>query len=395
MKGLIIKDNALIEASHKLKEVEQRLILLAILEARKECNTIEQLKGKELLIHADSYADVFGTSKDMAYKALKQAVLGLFEAKWGYKYINQNRNLAVRYERFTQSAEYVENEALIKFKFSDAIIPLLLELEKRFTIYEIDQVAKLSSSYAMRLYEFFMQHLDKKTGKGWFEISLEDLRFRFGVLQNEYKLMSDFKRRILDFSINEINKKTDIQSAYIQKKKGRSIIGFRFEFYKKKGVKKDKKEIENNGVDLFSEFTEGERKAIQERISDYIKALESKGEEVTDFHKENITKKAIEEGWGLDDYKEKQAKIKEKEEQERKERERIEQEQKELEQENKKHQEMILAFEALSEEEQNKILDSVYDNLHALFKQMFNKNRKEAYKNKIFAYEFFKYFDNL
>ena len=31
MGNLVVKDNALIEASHKLSEVEQRLILLAIL----------------------------------------------------------------------------------------------------------------------------------------------------------------------------------------------------------------------------------------------------------------------------------------------------------------------------------------------------------------------------
>ncbi|MDK4657351.1 RepB family plasmid replication initiator protein, partial [Kingella kingae] len=102
----------------------------------------------------------------------------------------------VAYERFTQSAKYIQNEGIVKFKFADAIVPFLVELEKHFTVYEIEQIAQLSSSYAMRLYEFFMQYLDKQTGKGWLDISLEDLRFRFGLLPTEYERMSDFKKRV-------------------------------------------------------------------------------------------------------------------------------------------------------------------------------------------------------
>ena len=66
MGNLIVKDNALITASHKLGEVEQRLILLAILKARSVGDTVEQLKDKELIIHADDYATTFGINRQMS-----------------------------------------------------------------------------------------------------------------------------------------------------------------------------------------------------------------------------------------------------------------------------------------------------------------------------------------
>lgn len=248
MGNLIVKDNALIEASHKLSEVEQRLILLAILKGRDYCDSIEQLRGKELIIHANDYAQTFGINRQMAYKALKQAVMGLYRAEWGYKYINEKGNKVVRYERFTQSAQYVEGEGVVSFKFADAIIPMLVELEKRFTVYEIEQVSKLSSGYSMRLYEFFMQHLDKKTGIGWLDISLDDLRFRFGLLPTEYERMFDFKRYVLDFALKQINEKTDLSATYTQKKQGRVIVGFHFEF-KQKANAKSKKTKENTERD--------------------------------------------------------------------------------------------------------------------------------------------------
>lgn len=67
MGNLVVKDNALIEASHKLSEVEQRLILLAILKAREFCNSIEELKDKELVIHASDYIQAFGVDRDAGY----------------------------------------------------------------------------------------------------------------------------------------------------------------------------------------------------------------------------------------------------------------------------------------------------------------------------------------
>lgn len=268
MGNLIVKDNALVEASHKLSEVEQRLILLAILKAREVGNTVEQLKGKELIIHADDYVKTFDINRQMAYKALKKAVMNLYRAEWGYRFINDKGNKVVRYERFTQSAMYIEGEGVVSFRFADAIIPMLVELEKRFTSYEIEQVAQLSSQYAMRLYEFFVQMMDKKTGKGWLDISLDDLRFRFGLLPTEYQRMDNFKRKILDYSVAEINRNTDLSVAYEQHKRGRVITGFTFTFKQKTKLKKRQKQ-KANAVDMSApiKMTDSQRLMFANKLA--------------------------------------------------------------------------------------------------------------------------------
>ncbi len=285
MGNLIVKDNALITASHKLGEVEQRLILLAILKGREYCDSVEQLRGKELIIHADDYIGYFGGTQQGAYKALKQAVIGLYRAEWGYKYINDKGNKVVRYERFTQSAQYVEGEGTVSFRFADAIIPMLVELERNFTTYEIKQVAELSSSYAMRLYEFFMQHLDKKTGKGWLDISLDDLRFRFGLLPTEYKTMSNFKAYVLDFSLKQINTKTDLSATYTQRKQGRIIVGFRFEFERKqKSTAQQTKQTANINLD---NLTDQEHDIIAQKNA-YADSIGATAE-----HRQNLINQAL------------------------------------------------------------------------------------------------------
>ena len=286
MGNLIVKDNALIEASHRLGEVEQRLVLLAILKGREYCDSVEQLRGKELIIHADDYITKFGGTQQGAYKALKQAVMGLYRAEWGYKYLTNKGEQRVRYERFTQSADYGQGEGTVSFRFADAIIPMLVELERNFTTYEIKQVAELSSSYAMRLYEFFMQHLDKKTGKGWLDISLDDLRFRFGLLPTEYKTMSNFKAYVLDFSLKQINTKTDLSATYTQRKQGRVIVGFRFDFERKTNAKPKKTKEKTANINLDN-LTDQEHDIIAQKNA-YADSIGATAE-----HRQNLIKQAL------------------------------------------------------------------------------------------------------
>lgn len=358
MGNLVVKDNALIEASHKLGEVEQRLILLAILKARKNCDSVQELKGKQLIIHADDYIQTFNVNKSTAYRVLKKAVLGLFDEKWGYKFINEKGLVQVAYRRFIQSADYIDDGATVLFKFADDTVPMLVELERRFTSYEIEQVSNLSSRYAMRLYEFLIQRLDKKTGKGWLAISLDDLRFRFGLLPAEYKTMSNFKKFVLDLAVNQINKYTDITTNYTQKKRGRVIVGFHFEFeYKTPKNIADNDELGEQD-DLIPQ-NEQEQELVTQRntYADSINATEK--------HRKNLIRKVLKEHRQAEKERiarleaERQAELaRKKQEAERAEQERKREQAKQamLEAEN---QAFIAYFESLSSDEKEQILDDV------------------------------------
>ena len=72
MSDLIVKDNALMNASYNLDLVEQRLILLAILEARESGKGINA--NDPLTVHAESYINQFGVARQTAYQALKRCL---------------------------------------------------------------------------------------------------------------------------------------------------------------------------------------------------------------------------------------------------------------------------------------------------------------------------------
>lgn len=226
-KELVVKDNALINASYNLDLVEQRLVLLAIIEARQNNVTTDS----DLTVHVDSYIKHFGVHRNTAYQALRDACRNLFERRFSYEKLTKKGNVENVISRWVQRVSYVDNEALVRLKFSDDVAPLITSLERHFTSYELEQVSHLTSAYAVRLYELLIAWRSvRKTPV--FELS--EFRSKLGVDANEYERMHHFKSRVLEIAIKQINKHTDIIVKYEQHKKGRSISGFSFTFTSKK-----------------------------------------------------------------------------------------------------------------------------------------------------------------
>ena len=231
--NLIVKDNALINASYTLDLVEQRLILLAILEARQS----NVATNNELTVYAENYINHFGVHKNSAYEALKNACDNLFERRFSYQKLTAKGNIEQVRSRWVQRISYVNNEALVRLKFSDDVIPLITQLEKHFTSYELEQISGLTSAYAVRLYELLIAW--RSAGKTPI-FGLNDFRNKLGILENEYSKMINFKTRVLNHSISQINTHTDIIVTYEQHKSGRTITGFSFAFKAKKAKNENK-----------------------------------------------------------------------------------------------------------------------------------------------------------
>ncbi len=262
MRELVVKDNALINASYNLDLVEQRLILLAIVEARESGKGINA--NDPLEVHAEGYINQFGVHRNTAYQALKDACNDLFARQFSYQKINERGNIENYRSRWVSEIGYVDNEAVVKLIFAPAIVPLITRLEEHFTKYELQQVSNLRSAYAVRLYELLIAW--RSTGSTPV-IELSDFRQRIGVLDTEYKRMERFKTSVLELAIKQINEHTDITVKYEQHKKGRTITGFSFTFKQKK---KDNPSIERdpNTLDLFSKMTDAQRHMFANKLSE-------------------------------------------------------------------------------------------------------------------------------
>ena len=278
MGNLIVKSNAFVGASYGLGVVEQRLILLAILKAR-ETDSVSEAIGKILTIHASDYMMHFAVDRATAYKCLENAVNGLYESEYRFIEILPNGERKTHRERFVSGVTYSEGLGLVQLKFTPETIPLVIGLSENFTKYEIEQVSKLSSQYALRLYEILAQWRTK----GKCMLKLAELRFKFGLLDGEYPRMDNFKKRVLDIAVSEINANTDITTSYEQHKQGRKIIGFTFTI-KQKSTAQQTKQTAN--IDL-NNLTDQEHDIIAQKNA-YADSIGATAE-----HRQNLIKQAL------------------------------------------------------------------------------------------------------
>lgn len=234
MSELVVKDNALIEASYTLGLAEQRLILLAITAARE---TGEGIDHTSLLrVHAHAYANQFDIDKGNSYEVIKDASKGLFDRYVTYHDKNpKNGNDRSFHCRWVDKIGYEKKTGTVYLRFTSDVVPLITRLEERFTSYELENISHLYSAYSIRLYELLIQW--RSVGKTpVFE--LEQFRRQLGVEPSQYKTMSNFKKYVLDFAVQQINEHTDINVKYDQHKQGRIITGFTFRFKVKANLKK-------------------------------------------------------------------------------------------------------------------------------------------------------------
>ena len=260
---LVVKDNALINASYNLEVTEQRLILLSIIRARETGQGISS--DSKLEIHASDYASRFDVTKEAAYNALKNAVNNLFERKFSFKEIHKdtNKEIVVK-SRWVSRIAYIDDLATLEVTFAPDVVPLITRLEKHFTSYQLKQVAQLTSKYAIRLYEFLIAWRD--VGKTPV-ISLSEFRERLGLEINEYQKMVNFKSRVLEPAIKQINELTDIHVKYEQYKTGRSISALSFTFKHKK-IDSIPSERDPNTVDFFTQMTDAQRHMFANKLSE-------------------------------------------------------------------------------------------------------------------------------
>ena len=262
-KDLVVKTNRLNQAFQVLSLAEFHIVQLAIVDARDTGTGLTT--DIPLRIDALRYADVFGTTRQNAYMRMKEAEETLFNRR--FSFFDEDGKLVK--SRWISQVKYLDNEGAIEIVFTPAVVQGISRIngvKEFFTQYLLSQTAQLKSVYSSRLYELLIQW--RSTGKTPI-INLEDFRAQLGVEEDQYKLMSDFKKRVLDLAINDINEKTDIKVTYQQHKKGRSISGFSFNFKQKKSAKQSvESRRDQNTLDIFSKMTDKQRHLFANKLSE-------------------------------------------------------------------------------------------------------------------------------
>jgi plasmid replication initiation protein len=220
----VVKSNKVVEASYMLSLAEQRVLLSCIAQIDSTAVLTEEYRFE---VTASGVADLVGIENlSNTYRDLKTAAEKLYERSVTIDDPDpDNPKITQRKTRWISSIDYVPGEGKVVLSFAFGIIPYLSQLSREFTKYKLKHVARFESVYSIRLYELLVQW----NSSGEREIEVEWLKNQFQV-GDKYSRLVDLKKRVIDPAVEEINKHSNLWVKYGQRKSGRTITHFQFQF---------------------------------------------------------------------------------------------------------------------------------------------------------------------
>ena len=217
-KALTVRQsNSLINASYRIASVgEGRLIRALIAQISPSDEDFKLYR-----VSVADFARLFNITGESAYEQIKKASDELLDRKIfienGEGWLNT---------RWLSSARYKKNSGHIELRFDINLKPYLLQLKGYFTQYQLENIVTFKSSYAIRLYELLKTEQFKAKHNGQFikKFEYSEIRALMGMNETEYAFFKDFRVRVIDPAVREINASSNLEIVQVDyPKTGRKI----------------------------------------------------------------------------------------------------------------------------------------------------------------------------
>ena len=232
---MIVKANKLVQAKMPLTKLEHRVVAMLIsqLDRGDEEFGFQKLHIRNLKKTSEQ--------KELGslYQRAEKICSSLLEKKLEIKTEEDGKRV---YDGISlmNRCKYKEGDGYIEAKFNEEMKPYLLQLKRRFTMYDAGYYVPLRSTHSMRIYEL----LKMREGVSVLRISVEELRDILG-LQDKYEYFSHLEHHVIQKAQEEVDEKTDISFTYDKEKDGRSVKRVKFFIHSNDEEPEDATKIED------------------------------------------------------------------------------------------------------------------------------------------------------
>lgn len=211
------KANAIIQKSRFSLSTQQQKVVLYLISKIDARDT----DFKEYDLDIQEFCRVCGIdyTSGKNYKDLKAAIQGIADKSMWIELESGEDSLI----RWIEKARVSKKSGKIKIRLDNDLKPYLLELKRNYTSYQLIFTLHFNSKYSIRLYELITSLIyhDEKPYK--VEFTIEELKLRLGA--ENYKEYKNFKARVLEQAVAEINEFSDKTLSYEEITRGRKVVG--------------------------------------------------------------------------------------------------------------------------------------------------------------------------
>ena len=224
----IKKPSAMIQVNVKNLSLTQRKIINFLI-------YIAQREGDQKLYYTDIQTlKALCSIKSTENIDLREQFEQLNDISLQFNYLDKDKNTVWEIMSLVSSARIISNTGQVRFEIPYMLREKILN-PNIYAPLNILLIAGLKSKYAIVIYELLRDYADAPVFP---ELSIEQFRNLLGLKENQYKAFQNFKKRVLDKAVDEINEKTDIQCSYtLIKERGNQYAYIIFEVEKNKNFK--------------------------------------------------------------------------------------------------------------------------------------------------------------
>jgi len=229
----VVIANKINEARYKMTKAEQKLFLYCVGHIDNDPKRIDIEFSFKIRDFADFlelkptnfYSNMCTITRDFAGK-----VVEFYDDK-----VNEFRQIPV-----LSMVSYSLKKGIVTFCINNKLTPYLIDLKSQFTQYSLQKVIQFKSVYSIRIFQLLNQWGSNKR----VVYNIEKLRFMLNIEPEEYTRYNDFKRKILEVALKEINQSSSLKFSYQEIKTGRKITSIAFVIEKpiKVKIKEEAKE---------------------------------------------------------------------------------------------------------------------------------------------------------
>ena len=262
-KSLELKKHvAAIHSSNKLSLVQRKIANALLFNAYNDL-----LVKDEHVIHIRALCNLIGYDSN-DYKTIKKALVNLLSTVIEWNLVDGNK---LDSEGVWNASSIISDASIdgpvCTYSYSNKMKKLLYCPELYGRLNMVVQ-AQFQSTYGLALYENCIRYQNIEQTP-WFDLA--QFRKLMGIEDGKYTIFRDFKRRVLDKAIQEVNKYSPLEVSAKYQKHGRQVFAIQFSIKYAKEVFKESNKL-SNSITLSQQLKDRygfSKEQIEESMTNY------------------------------------------------------------------------------------------------------------------------------